>query len=135
MPVAGSRAHCPAQGNQLGEIIVPLIRRPVLQFVLIAKLDWRAIRKCQVLVRRGNGRCGRFGKRDKSLQHIVQFVGVANVRPGFFADCCNRGWIQAPDFREHRLGQGAAHLHGTGAALLKRSIIEVGVRIGIQNFV
>ena len=65
----------------------------------------------------------------------MQFIGVAHIGPDFgahFGDC---GGIEAADFREHGFGQRAAHLDGAGATLFEWRVIEIGVRIGVQDFV
>ena len=63
----------------------------------------------------------------------MQFIGIAHIRPSFFAYLGNRGRIEPPDFLEHRLRQHASHLHRTRPPLLKRRVIQIGVRIRIQN--
>ena len=65
----------------------------------------------------------------------MQLIGVANVGTGFFADACDCLLIEPADFVEHCLGQHAAHLHRTRAALLERSVVEEGVGIGVQDLV
>ena len=49
-----------------------------------------------------------FRKRDQGLQHIVQFIGIAHIRPSLFANFRNRRRIEPADFREHRLRAACA---------------------------
>ncbi len=65
----------------------------------------------------------------------MQFVGVARVQPGLFANFRDSSRVEAADLRENRFGQHAAHFDGAGAALFERRVIEIGEGIRVQNFV
>ena len=56
-------------------------------------------------------------------------------RPGFGRDLRDGGGVE----RAGAVGvigrQGAAHLHGAGAALFERRVVEIGVRIGVEDLV
>ncbi len=69
------------------------------------------------------------------MQHIVQLIGIAHVRPGLFPHLGNRRRIEASHFFEHRFRQHAPHLHRTRPALFERCVIEKRIRIRIQNLV
>lgn len=78
---------------------------------------------------------GGGGQGDEGQERVVEFVGVADSGPGIaarFIDC--RGVEDANSLGEVG-SQGSAQLHGAGAALLERGVIEEGVGIGIENFV
>ena len=72
---------------------------------------------------------------DERVQRVVQLFRVAHVRPSFVTNFGNGLGVESANFSHYRFRQNAAHLDGAGAALLERSIIEIGVRIGVQNFV
>ena len=91
---------------------------------------------------RPEGSCSRqraytapFRERDQIKKHIVEVVGVAEVGARFFDDLRDGRRVELAGLFEHRGGQGAAELHGAGAALFERSIVEEGVGIGVENFV
>ena len=63
----------------------------------------------------------------------MQFVGVAHVGPGIGANFVDGRGIEASNFGEHRFGQHAAHFDGASAALFERGVVEIGVRIRVQN--
>ena len=71
---------------------------------------------------------------DQRQQRIVQLFGVANRRPGFRRHLGNRRWIERGD----AVGVGSdrpPHLDRAGASLLERRIVQIGVRIRVQNLV
>src|SRR5213076_134259 len=37
-------------------------------------------------------------QRNQCVQHVMQFIGIAHIRPGFLAHLCNRFRIEFPDF-------------------------------------
>ena len=47
----------------------------------------------------------------------------------------DRVLVEPADFLQHSLGQYAAHLHRARATFFQRSIVEIGVRIRVQNLV
>ena len=65
----------------------------------------------------------------------MQLLGVAYVGPRLVAHFGNSLRIEPADFSQYRLRQDAAHLDRTGAALFERRIVEIGIGIGIKNFV
>ena len=67
------------------------------------------------------------------MQRIVQFIGVADVGPSLGFDLRDGRGIEASDFFEHRFREHAPHLDRARAAFFKRCVIEIGVRIGVQN--
>ncbi len=69
------------------------------------------------------------------MQHIVQFIGVAHIGPRLLLHLRNGRGIEPADFLEHRCRQHSPHLNGTRTALFERRIIEVCIRICIENFV
>ena len=75
------------------------------------------------------------GSAIKREKRVVQFVGVAHVGPGFRAHFGDGSGIKAADLGENGFGQHAAHFDSAGAALFEGSIIKIGVRIGVENFV
>ena len=64
----------------------------------------------------------------------MQFVGIPDVRPCLFADLCNRRRIELPNFLQNGFGQNPTHLHRTGSPLFQRRIVEIGVRVRVENF-
>ena len=76
-----------------------------------------------------------LGQRDQRLQRVVQFVGVAHVGPCVVLNLRDRRRIELADFFEHRLRQHAPHLDRPRAPFLERSVVEVRVRIRVQNLV
>ena len=67
------------------------------------------------------------------VQHVVQLIGVPHIRPSLIPDLGNRTGIELSHFFQHRLGQHAPHLDGASPTLLQGSVIQVGVRIGINH--
>ena len=65
----------------------------------------------------------------------MQFIGVADVRPRLLLHLRDGCGIERADFFEHRGRQHSPHFDGAGAAFLERCVVEVGVRIRIENFV
>ena len=65
----------------------------------------------------------------------MQLVAVANVGARLIANARDGLLIEPSDFVEHGLRQDASHLHGAGAALFQRSVIQIGVWIGVQDLV
>ena len=76
-----------------------------------------------------------FRQRYQRVQHIMQLIGIAHIRPGFFAHLRNRRRIEASDFFEHRFRQHPPHLHGARPPLFERRVVQIGIRIRIQNLV
>ena len=64
----------------------------------------------------------------------MEFIGIAHDRPGFLDDLVDRRLVQRAHSARQIRGQGATHFHGPCPAFFKRGIVEIGVRIGIQNF-
>src|ERR1039457_7207397 len=46
------------------------------------------------------------------MQHIVQFIRIAHIRPSLFPHLRNRPRVQSPDFLQHRLRQHPTHVYG-----------------------
>ena len=65
----------------------------------------------------------------------MQLVAVANIGPRLFADPRNRRLVEPSHFLQNRFRQHSPHLHGTRTPLFQRSIVEVRVRVRIQDFV
>src|ERR1700722_15957946 len=63
-----------------------------------------------------------FRKRDQRVQDIVEFIGIAHVRPAPFPPLPNCGSIHPPPFFEHRFREHPPHLHGTCPPLFKRRV-------------
>ena len=115
----------------------------------------RSVRRCQIgepISPRGHRTIERRGERNRASadvfsgsnrlregqqreQRVVQFVGVAHVGPRLGAHFRDGRRIEASDFRQHGLGQHAAHFDGARAALFERRIVEIGVGIGVEYFV
>src|SRR5260370_6807595 len=74
-------------------------------------------------------------KRGQSEQRVVQLFGVTYIRPGVLAHFGDGNGIEPANFSQHRIGQDAAHLDSTSAALFKWRIVEIGVGIGVQDLV
>ena len=72
---------------------------------------------------------------DQRQQRVVQLVGVAHVRPGVVLHLRDRRRVERADLRQHRLRQHAPHLHRPRPPLLERRVVQIGVRIGVQNLV
>ena len=75
------------------------------------------------------------GEEDEGLQQVVEIVGVAEIGARLFDDLGDGRRVEFAGLFEDRGGQGAAELHGAGAALFERGIVEEGVGIGVENFV
>ena len=69
------------------------------------------------------------------MQHIVKFVRVAHVRPRLFAHFRDGRLVQSADFRKNGLRQHAPHFDGARAAFLEWRVVQIGVRIRVQNLV
>ena len=69
------------------------------------------------------------------MQEVVEVVGVAQVGAGLFDDLGDGGGVELAGFFEDGGGEGAAELHGAGAALFERGIVEEGVGIGVEDLV
>jgi hypothetical protein len=65
----------------------------------------------------------------------VQLIRVADVRPGVRDDLLDGVLIERADLGEHCLRQRPAKLHGPRPPFFQRRVIEIGVRIRVQNFV
>ncbi|MCY1273399.1 hypothetical protein D9M70_220080 [compost metagenome] len=70
----------------------------------------------------------------EAAQRLVHLVRIARFRPGFGAHRGDRLGIQRAEVvGGFRIGPATA-LHGLGAALLQRCVVEIGVGIGGQHF-
>src|SRR5204863_3743332 len=72
---------------------------------------------------------------DQCEQRVVQFIGIAHIGPGFTLDLGDGLLVESTDFFQHRGGKNAAHFDGAGAALFQWGIVEIGIWVGIQDFV
>ncbi len=63
----------------------------------------------------------------------MKLVRVANIWPRLLANFGYRSGIEPADFGEYRFGQHAAHFDGAGAALFEWGVVEICVRVGVQN--
>ena len=78
-----------------------------------------------------------FGHRrnhDERRERVVQLVGVANDRPRLGRDVGDRRGVEharAVDV----VAQRAAQRHRARAPLLERRVVEVGVRVGVEDLV
>ena len=97
------------------------VRRNLLSFAELDSREW--------LSPRG------LGKRNQCLQHVVQFVGVAHIGPGFFATWAIAAGSRWPTSSSTDSGRMRAHLDRTGPPFLERSVVEIRVRIRIQDLV
>ena len=78
---------------------------------------------------------GRGRKRDQSKQRVVQFIGIPRIRPGFFGNPVDDGWIENARPAGYVGTQRLPQLHGARAAFFERRVIQKGVRIRVQNLV
>ena len=64
-------------------------------------------------------------------QRVVQFVGVARIRPGLVAHALDRSSVEAAEVVRRRRLARAARLHGLRPPLLERGVVEkcIGPRI------
>ena len=69
------------------------------------------------------------------MQEVVEIIGVAEIGARLFDDLGDGRRVELAGFFEDGGGKGAAELHGAGAALFERSIVEEGVGIGVENLV
>ena len=81
------------------------------------------------------GSLHRFRQGDEREERVVQLIGIAHIRPCVAPHFIVSRRIKPAQFRCERFRQRAAHIYGARAALLERRIVEIGVRIGVQNFV
>ena len=65
----------------------------------------------------------------------MQLVAIAENGARLVADGRNGLLVEPANFLQHRFRQDAAHLYRARATLLQWSIIEIRVRICIQQFV
>ncbi len=65
----------------------------------------------------------------------MELFGIADVWPGVVAHRGNSGRVEAADLRQNSCGKDTAHFDGAGAAFFERGIVEVSVRVGVQDFV
>ena len=65
----------------------------------------------------------------------MQFFDIAYIRPCSLAYFRDGGGVEPPDFLEHRVRQDATHFHCPSSAFFERRIIEIRVRISVQNLV
>ena len=73
--------------------------------------------------------------RNEGEQRVMQFFGIADIRPSRILNLSYRGGIKAADFSKSRFGQHAAHFDGSGTPLFKRGVIEKGIGVRIQYLV
>ena len=64
----------------------------------------------------------------------MQLVCVSHDRPSLFRHFGNRGLIQRTDVARQVGRQTSAHLHRSRTPFLQRRVIQVGIGIGIQDF-
>ena len=69
------------------------------------------------------------------MQRVGELVGIAHIRPGFLLNLRDGRRVKLANFFEHRFRQHAAHLNRSGAALFQGRVVEIGVRIGVQDLV
>ena len=65
----------------------------------------------------------------------MQLIGILRARPGLGADFLNRGGIENAERVGRRRLARTARVHGLGTALFQGSVVEEGVRFGVQDFV
>ena len=65
------------------------------------------------------------------MKEVVEFVFVAEVGPDLFADGGDGGGVDFAGF----VGEIAAEGGGAGAALFEAGFVEVGVGVGVEEFV
>ena len=70
-------------------------------------------------------------KRDEGVEEVVEFVFVAEVGPDLVADGGDGGGVEVAGF----VGKIAAERGGAGAALFEAGFVEVGVGVGVEEFV
>ncbi len=90
----------------------------------------------QLLEQRRKLRLG--GHQAQAAKRLVQFVGIAHGRPGFGGHLRDGGGVERAGALGVIGGQRAAHLHGAGAALFERRIVEdtrtgLALRISWEN--
>ena len=73
--------------------------------------------------------------RTALVERIVQFVGIARLRPGLIPDFLNRVGIQPPHIGRGLRIQVPALLYRQCTPFLGRGVIEKGVGPGIKNLV
>ena len=144
------QSNC-AHGKHLSETLcafrcdpVPCDRRPRLrQHALCeangSKKDCQLVMESRtVAVRRSpccSARASSTGIAISVCSDVVEFVCVAHVWPRFsayFGDGCGSS---LPISDRTASGKHAPHLHGAGAAFFEGRVIEICIRIGIQDFV
>ena len=72
---------------------------------------------------------------DQRQQGVVQFVRVADHRPGLFCHLGDRCRVQRAEIPGQVRRQAPAHLDGARPPLLERRVIQVRVRVGVQDLV
>jgi len=65
---------------------------------------------------------------------VVQFIGIADHGPGFAAHFVDGSRIECADFAGLH-SERPPHLNGSSPAFLQRRIIEICIRVRVQNFV
>ena len=65
-------------------------------------------------------------------QQVVQLLGVADGRRGFFADALDRIDVEPAEVAL-LLGQAAAGHHGAGATLFERGVVEEAERVDVED--
>src|SRR5262249_8861072 len=73
--------------------------------------------------------------RYERKQHVVQFIGIAHIRPGVLPHLRDSGWVEMANLIEHCNGKYAAHLDSSSPALLERSVVKISIGMGIKNLV
>ena len=68
------------------------------------------------------------------MQHVMQLISIPHIRPSLTPYLRDRPRIQPAHFLQHRLRQHPPHLHRACPPFLERRVIEIRIRIRIQNF-
>jgi len=68
---------------------------------------------------------------DERVEEIVEFVFVAEIGPDLFANGGDGGGVDFAGF----VGESAAERGGAGAAFFEAGFVEVGVGVGVEEFV
>ena len=64
----------------------------------------------------------------------MQFIGIAHDRPSLLGDDRDGLGVEGRGTVEHLGSQRPAHLHGAGPALFERGVVEIAVRVRVQDF-
>src|SRR5262249_51922497 len=69
------------------------------------------------------------------MQYIMQLIRIAHVRPGFPLNLLNRCGIELSDLFKYGFRKYATHLDRARPTLFERRIVEIRVRVCVQDFV